>query len=88
MNWVCDFTSNAKEDLRALPKAIRKRMVRVAAQMVEAPFRGNAKALQGEAWKGVFRRRIGDYRIPFTADHATKTIVIHQISLRSGKTYR
>jgi hypothetical protein len=26
------------------------------------PFQGNVKALQGEEWKGVFRRRLGDYR--------------------------
>jgi len=51
------------------------------------PFQDDVKALQGE-WKGVFRRRIGDYRLLFTADHAQETVVVQQISLRSGKTYR
>ena len=88
MNWACEFTANAKEDLQALPKAIQKRVVRVAAQMALDPFQGNVKALQGQDWKGVFRRRIGDYRILFTADPATKIVTIHQVSLRSGKTYR
>jgi mRNA-degrading endonuclease RelE of RelBE toxin-antitoxin system len=56
--------------------------------MAADPFHGNVKALQGPEWKGVFRRRIGDYRVLFTADEAQKTVVIQQISLRSGATYR
>lgn len=88
MSWAFKFTPNARQDLTVLPKAIQKRVARVMAQMAEDPFRGNVRALQGEEWKGVFRRRIGDYRLLFTADHATKTVVVHQISLRSGKTYR
>jgi mRNA-degrading endonuclease RelE of RelBE toxin-antitoxin system len=46
------------------------------------------KALKGEEWRGVFRRRIGDYRLLFTVDRSRETFVLHQISLRSGKTYR
>jgi mRNA-degrading endonuclease RelE of RelBE toxin-antitoxin system len=88
MNWVCKFSANAEQDLRGLPKAIQKRVARVLTQMASDPFQGNVKALQGSEWKGVFRRRIGDYRLLFTADHAQKTAVIQQISLRSGKTYR
>ncbi len=88
MNWACEFTEVAGEDLRRLPQAIQKRVARVVAQMATDPFQANVKALKGEEWKGVFRRRIGDYRLLFTADHAKRTVIIHQISLRSGKTYR
>jgi mRNA interferase RelE/StbE len=88
MSWACEFTKTAEEDLTGLPKAIQKRVARVLAQMATDPFRGNVKALQGEEWKGVFRRRIGDYRLLFTADHEKKLVVVHQISLRSDKTYR
>jgi mRNA-degrading endonuclease RelE of RelBE toxin-antitoxin system len=56
--------------------------------MASDPFHGDVKALRGQEWKGVFRRRIGDYRLLFAADHAEKAIIIQQISLRSGKTYR
>jgi mRNA-degrading endonuclease RelE of RelBE toxin-antitoxin system len=56
--------------------------------MAADPFHGNVKALQGPEWKGAFRRRIGDYRVVFTADQAQRTVVIQQISLRSGATYR
>jgi mRNA-degrading endonuclease RelE of RelBE toxin-antitoxin system len=56
--------------------------------MASHPFQGDVKALHGSEWQGVFRRRIGAYRLLFTADQAQATIIIQQISLRSGKTYR
>jgi hypothetical protein len=31
----------------------------VTAQMADDPFKGDVKALQGEEWKGIFRRRMG-----------------------------
>jgi mRNA-degrading endonuclease RelE of RelBE toxin-antitoxin system len=88
MNWTCEFTVNAEQDLRGLPRAIQKRVARVLTQMASDPFQGNLKALRGAESKGVFRRRIGDYRLLFTADNAKKTIIIQQISLRSDRTYR
>jgi addiction module RelE/StbE family toxin len=88
MAWACEFTEQAKEDLRSLPKAIQKRVARVVTQMASDPFQGNVKALKGEEWRGVFRRRISDYRLLFTVDRSRETVVVHQISLRSGKTYR
>ena len=57
-------------------------------QMASDPFQGNVKALKGEEWRGVFRRRIGDYRLLFTVERSRETVVVHQISLQSGKTYR
>jgi mRNA-degrading endonuclease RelE of RelBE toxin-antitoxin system len=72
----------------ACRRPFKKRVARVLTQMATDPFQGNVKALQGKEWKGVFRRRIGDYRLFFIADYAKKLVVIQQISLRSGKTYR
>jgi mRNA-degrading endonuclease RelE of RelBE toxin-antitoxin system len=88
MNWDCEFTANAEQDLRSLPKPIQKRVARVLSQMASDPFAGDVKALHGEEWKGVFRRRIGDYRLFFSAKIAERTIVVQQISRRSSKTYR
>jgi mRNA-degrading endonuclease RelE of RelBE toxin-antitoxin system len=88
MSWVCEFSEDAEKDLRDLPKAIQKRVARVIAQMATDPFQGNVKALRGEEWKGVFRRRIGDYRMLFTADRQKNAVSVVRILLRSGKTYR
>ncbi|MGO9257434.1 MAG: type II toxin-antitoxin system RelE family toxin [Bryobacteraceae bacterium] len=90
MNWAYELTADAQQDLADLPKAIQKRVARVAAQMAatDEPFQGDVKALRGDEWKGVFRRRIGDYRILFTVDQEHKLIRVLRILLRSGKTYR
>jgi mRNA-degrading endonuclease RelE of RelBE toxin-antitoxin system len=88
MSWVCELTEDAERDLRELPKPIRKRVARVLTQMESDPFQGDVKALHGEEWKGVFRRRIGDYRLLFVANHEKRAAIVLRILLRSGKTYR
>ena len=88
MSWVCELSEDAAKDLRDLPKAIQKRVARVFTQMAADPFLGNVKTLQGKEWKGVFRRRIGDYRILFTADRKKEAVHVLRILLRSGQTYR
>jgi mRNA-degrading endonuclease RelE of RelBE toxin-antitoxin system len=88
MTWAFEFADAARRDLAALPKAIQKRVERVLTQMAADPFQGDVRHLQGEEWKGVFRRRIGDYRLLFTAEHTSQTVYIVRILLRSGQTYR
>jgi len=41
-------------------------------QMATDPFQGNVKALQGKEWRGVFHRRIGDYRLLLSASATTE----------------
>jgi mRNA-degrading endonuclease RelE of RelBE toxin-antitoxin system len=88
MNWVCKLTEDAEQDLRKLPKSIQKRVARMLTQMESDPFQGDVKALHGEDWKGVFRRRIGDYRLLFATNHETGAVSVLRVLLRSGKTYR
>ncbi|MGC9952220.1 MAG: hypothetical protein ABSF64_38245 [Bryobacteraceae bacterium] len=58
---------------RARPQAARKGIGYQSApsQMATDPSDANVKAPKGDEWRGVFRRRIGDYRILVTADRAT-----------------
>jgi mRNA-degrading endonuclease RelE of RelBE toxin-antitoxin system len=88
MNWACDLTEDAQRDLRDLPTAVQKRVARVLDQMQTDPFQGDVKALQGEEWKGVFRRRLGNYRILFLPESGSRVVRILHILIRSGKTYR
>lgn len=88
MSWVCDFSKDAEADLTVLPNAIQKRVARVIAQMASDPFQGNVKSLQGDEWKGIFRNRIGDYRLLFTVDHDKNMVHVVRILRRSGRTYR
>ena len=88
MNWAYEFTPRAKQDLHELPQAIQKRVMRVLKTMETNPFQGDVKILAGPAWSGVFRRRMGSYRLLFTADHTKHIISVVQIVVRSEKTYR
>jgi len=88
VNWVCELSEDTKKDLGDVPKAIQKRVARVLTQMEADPFQGNVKALKGDEWKEVFRRRLGDYRLLFTANREKGTVHVIRILLRSGKTYR
>jgi hypothetical protein len=49
MTWACEFTEEAKEDFRSLPKAIQKRVSRVVTQMASDPFQGDVEALKAKS---------------------------------------
>ena len=88
MNWACELTDDAKRDLHDLPNAVQKRVARMLDQMQGDPFQGDVKALWGDEWKGVFRRRLGDYRVLFIPDRGQHIVRVLRIVIRSGKTYR
>ena len=91
MNWICEFTADAAKDLRSLPRPIQKRVARTVDQMAGDPFQGNVKAMRGSEWKGVFRRRIGSYRLLFTVHvegEEKKVFTVLRILLRSEDTYK
>ena len=88
MNWDYEFTKDAENDLEALPQNIQVRVARTLEQMAINQFVGDIKALDGPEWKGIFRRRIGSYRLFFAVDQTLHTITVLRISIRSEKTYR
>jgi mRNA-degrading endonuclease RelE of RelBE toxin-antitoxin system len=88
MAWTFELVEDAERDLSRLPKEIQKRFARTLTRMASDPFDANVKALKGDEWQGVFRRRIGDYRIFFTADRGKQKVFVLRILLRSEKTYR
>ena len=87
MSWACELTEDAERDLRNLPRSIQGRVARAMEQMAADPFAGDVKALKGSEWKGVFRRRIGSYRILFTADQRKQMVSVVRILIRSKGTY-
>jgi len=79
MTWACEFTEEAKEDFRSLPKAIQKRVSRVVTQMASDPFQGDIKALKGEEWHGV-----SAVELATTASSSLSSVATRQLlSIRS-----
>lgn len=48
--------------------------------MIEDPFSGDIKPIKG--LKGIFRKRVGRYRIGFTVDFEKGTVVILKVGTR------
>lgn len=74
----------AVKELNNLSPTIGNRVREAIREMKANPFSGDVKPVKG--FKGVFRRRIGDYRIIFTVSFEENTVVILRISPR-GKAY-
>jgi mRNA-degrading endonuclease RelE of RelBE toxin-antitoxin system len=87
MSRACELTEDAEQDLANSPNRSEARGAR-AHTYGSGPFQGDVKALHGEEWKGVFRIRMGDYRLLFVANHEMRTVSVLRVLLRSGKTYR
>jgi len=56
--------------------------------MREDPFRGDAIPLKGPEWKGVYRARVGRYRIIFVPLRAEHIVEVIAIVPRAEKTYK
>ena len=88
MTWAVEVSAAAEKHLKRVPRDRRARLERAIDEMESDSSAGDIKSLQGPQWEGRFRKRVGDYRIIFTAAHSTKLVGISAILLRSEKTYR
>jgi mRNA-degrading endonuclease RelE of RelBE toxin-antitoxin system len=87
MSWVVELSASAERDLRRLPRDARDRLSRALDELERDPFRGDVRPLKGPEWAGRHRKRVGRYRIIFTADHAQRAVGVSAILLRSERTY-
>lgn len=67
--------------LQKLSEPGKSRVVSALNEMQQDPFSGDVKALSGD-WKGLFRRRVGDYRIPYSVDTDVQVLSVESISHR------
>jgi len=88
MSWTVELTTKAEKQLKGLPGNFRRPVERAIEAMESDPFAGNVKALQGQEWEGIYRKRAGKYRIIFELLHQKHVVRVLAILLRSEKTYR
>ena len=80
--WQARFTSEAVKSLERLHKPVAAQVVRKV-QWLAANFGAlTPEPLKGE-WKGVYKLRVGDYRVLYTIDRQAQSLVIHLIGHRS-----
>lgn len=87
MNWACEFTSLSSKQLKKLPKDYQDLVGEALDEMKENPFSGDICPIKSGKFKGMFRRRVGKYRIIFEPYNSKNIILIAGILRRSDTTY-
>ncbi len=80
MSYTIEFTTSAARELKALERAIQRRIATHIDSLAANPFPAGSKKLQGEA--GLHRIRVGDYRILYRVDGKRVTVLIVKIGHR------
>lgn len=75
------FTPAAEADLARLDKPIAQRILKKLRWLAENFEVMTPEHLTGE-WQGVFKLRVGDYRVLYTFDKAETKIVVHFVKHR------
>ena len=73
----------AEKFLDSLDQKTAQRLGNALLDLKDFPLRGDLKKLSGSC-QGMFRLRVGDYRILFTVDEKSKAIYVYLIDHRSG----
>ena len=76
-----DFTPGAEADLARLDKTVSERVLKRLRWLAEHLEAITPKALSGP-WEGVFKLRIGDYRVLYTFDRMKQKIFVHFVRHR------
>lgn len=76
-----DFTPAAVDDLRRLSKPIAQRILTKIRWLADNFEAVTPEALSGQ-WEGVYKMRVGDYRVLYTFSKAEISITIHFVRHR------
>jgi mRNA-degrading endonuclease RelE of RelBE toxin-antitoxin system len=88
MTWRTNVHNAAAKQLEAIPPDRRKRIFDDIRELAEDPFRGLVSPLKGKAFKGLYRKVSGRYRIIFEPIHSTGTVEVLGVFLRNERTYK
>ena len=73
MKYAIVIEKPAEKFIMRLPKSEKERILRAIHGL---PDRGDVKRLQGKKSKGLFRLRVGDYRIIYSVDGGRLTVFV------------
>jgi mRNA interferase RelE/StbE len=79
--YTSELTDEAKADLERLDKATAQSIVRKLRWLVASVAVMKHYALTG-GWSGLYRLRVGDYRIIYDLDHTARRVVVVAIGHR------
>ena len=86
MNWDFQLGNAARRAFRTMPTRDRERINRALIEMKSDPLSGDIVSLRGE-YEGLFRRRVGSWRIFFRMKPDVQMVLITDIRRRTSTTY-
>lgn len=90
--WLADlvytikYTPQAAEDIQQLDAQIQRRVLAKILQLASRADEVRHVRLTGD-WSGMYRLRVGDFRVVYEVLHGPPTIVVHRVAHRS-KVYK
>lgn len=81
MSWQVELTPTAEDDLRRLDTAIVHRIIDKVQWMANNIETIRHELLTGQ-WQGVFKLRVGAYRVLYTLESQGQRIVVHFVRHR------
>lgn len=84
--WRFEITDQAEADLEKLDAPIKKRVIEKLNWLINN-FDQVAPIPLGEPLKGIFKLRVGDWRIAYEAEEIKKLVTVHAID-RRDKVYK
>jgi mRNA interferase RelE/StbE len=82
VKYSVEFSAEAERDISQLDKAVAQRLLNRIKWLTENIDHTRLEALQGKRWKGLFKLRVGDYRVLFAVNHGRKLIIVHLVGHR------
>jgi len=76
-----EFTATAQSDLARLEKPMAQRVLKKLRWLAENFEAITPEALTGQ-WQGVFKLRVGDYRVLYTSDLEKQRIIVRFVRHR------
>ena len=80
--WRLELTPRAERDLERVDERIRRRIVDALERLTTDPPKGDIRKLGGT--EDEYRLRVGDWRVRFRRDAASRTVVILMVRQRNG----
>jgi mRNA-degrading endonuclease RelE of RelBE toxin-antitoxin system len=84
MIWRVELSDSAQKFLKRIPAKDEARIRAGFLEMMHNPYAGDVWKLRGE---GVWRRRIGSYRVFFEIYELTRNVRVYGVERRGSHTY-
>ncbi len=82
MSWRAEWTARARKDLQRLDRRLRDRIVS-AVENLARTGQGDVRQLRGK-YQGIYRLRVGEWRVLFLRERAELIILVLRVLPRSG----